>query len=378
MNMYGNVFVTVQGQENRNVVNLINDLQSNLNDSGINVVDDDVLNLIETVCFASVTTLVCLIGIPTNIINCLVFWHQGLTDRMNLCLFCLALVDCLYLVFDFTMYSLSSFILFYDKDLAKEYYSKITLELLGVAYGLRTASGCITMVISIERCVCVVFPLQAATLVRTRTMGILVCLLVLLFQLAYLINPFTLVVSIQKSPSLKITLAPSQFYVQNLDFIRVFYNTFLGIIVPVATFVVVTVATTTTILKLRAAIKWREKTCSASSDNRSRQMALTKMLVLVSCLYIITMVPFVGNTLTRLFVAEYSFYGRYSSAFRSANAIVHVFPRINSAVDFFIYYCRSSKFRTVIITFLFPVKKQITSLKSSTIVATNFEDDGFF
>nr|KAG5688562.1 hypothetical protein BaRGS_002777 [Batillaria attramentaria] len=39
-----------------------------------------------------------LVGVPTNIISCLVFYKQGLRDRMNLCLFVLALVDTVYLV----------------------------------------------------------------------------------------------------------------------------------------------------------------------------------------------------------------------------------------------------------------------------------------
>lgn len=331
---------------------------SNHSETSISPVDEGFFNILETVCFAGVTTLVCLIGIPTNIINCLVFWRQGLKDRMNLCLFLLALVDCLYLVLDFTIFPLTSFINFYDKVLADKYHLKITLDLVGVTYGLRSASGCITMVISIERCMCVMFPLRAATLVRSRTMGILLCLLIFLFQLAYLMNPFSFyIVSIQTTNGPQITLVPSQFYVQNLDFIRIFYNTILGIIVPVVTFVVVTIATEITILKLRSAVKWRVMTCSASSDNHTRQMALTKMLLLVSCLYIIIMVPFVGNILTRLFVEEYSFYGRYSFAFRTASAIVLIFPRINSAFAFFIYYCRSSKFRAVLSAFSFSGKK---------------------
>nr|KAG5712465.1 hypothetical protein BaRGS_011439 [Batillaria attramentaria] len=46
-----------------------------------------------------------LLGLVTNLINCVVFWRQGLKDRMNLCLFSLAVADMLFVLCLFLMVS---------------------------------------------------------------------------------------------------------------------------------------------------------------------------------------------------------------------------------------------------------------------------------
>ena len=43
-----------------------------------------------------------LFGVTTNVINCMVFVRQGLRDRINLCLFSLALADTSFLLFMFS------------------------------------------------------------------------------------------------------------------------------------------------------------------------------------------------------------------------------------------------------------------------------------
>lgn len=337
------------------------------NVSNNNQVDDETFSITELVCFAGVTTLVCLIGIPTNVVNCLVFCREGLRDRMNLCLFCLSLVDALYLACDFIIFSVSSFIAFYDTYSGKEFFYKCVCYLVGTAYGFRIASGLVTMVIAVERCLCVVFPLRAATLVSSRTMAGAFLLLVLILQASYLPNPFSFkVFSMNTAGSIKIFFVPTEFYLRNVVLISYLDNTVLGVVVPIGTFIVVTMATAITIVKLRAAMEWREASCSVTSSNLRHQRALTTMLVLVTCLYVVSMVPFVVQIVVRLYLQEYSLQGRYSSTFHDVSAIVHVFPRINSAFDFFIYYFRSSRFRTVLNSLLPCVSKPTPSCKSST------------
>ncbi|KAK7469674.1 hypothetical protein BaRGS_00036303, partial [Batillaria attramentaria] len=57
-----------------------------------------------------------------------------------------------------------------------------------IMWGMRAASGCITMVIACERCVCVVFPLRANSIMRTRTMGALLAAIVIVFTLGNAYN----------------------------------------------------------------------------------------------------------------------------------------------------------------------------------------------
>ncbi|PVD27962.1 hypothetical protein C0Q70_10538 [Pomacea canaliculata] len=60
-------------------------------------------------------------------------------------------------------------------------------ELCGgwVSQELRLLSGCISLVIGVERCVCVLLPLRAVSLISSRTMGLLLCSVYVITQLGF-------------------------------------------------------------------------------------------------------------------------------------------------------------------------------------------------
>ncbi|XP_025086733.1 uncharacterized protein LOC112559613 [Pomacea canaliculata] len=117
------------------------------------------------------------------------------------------------------------------------------------------------------------------------------------------------------------------------------------IIVPMTTFIVVSLATIVTVVRLRAAMAWRQKSSSSTNSGHTQQTAISKMLVLVSCIYILTTIPWVLLCLTELTLAEFSINGRFYVLYTSMNSVVYYFPYINSSVNIFIYYNRSSRFR---------------------------------
>ncbi|PVD28724.1 hypothetical protein C0Q70_11318 [Pomacea canaliculata] len=107
-------------------------------------------------------------------------------------------------------------------------------------------------------------------------------------------------------------------------------------------------ATSITVIKLRTAAMWRENTSSSSAANQSRQLALTRMLITVSCAYIVSMVPFVMIFLTRLFVQDFSLNGRNSNLYLLCSMIVNLFPLAHGSVNLFIYLWRSSRYRQAV------------------------------
>lgn len=154
--------------------------------AGGDVISKETRQLLEMICYAGVTSLICVVSVPANVVNCLVFWRQGLHERMNLCLFCLALVNCFHLTIIFVVQCVSVFVQCYDKVVGEGYSSTVAVYLGGVLYAFRTTSHCITMVIAVERCVCVVYPLHSSGLLRTRTMGALVLMCFIVFHGCYL------------------------------------------------------------------------------------------------------------------------------------------------------------------------------------------------
>ena len=311
-----------------------------------NIISVETFLSFEKVVTCGVNLVLFSIGVPTNLLNCLVFYRQGLRDRMNLCLFSLALVDMLYVTF---FYLASSYCLVgqlfpevgeWWKFHARKYFA-------GLYMGFLASSGCLTMVISVERCVCVTLPLKAATLVKTQTIAVIIVGVVVSLQTMCLLYPLELSIGTREDPNTgRITffLTTTEFYSQHKVLYNVVEYTFLMIVIPFTTFTVVTIATAITVVQLKRAIAWRHGSSSSSSSD-VREVALVKMLVVVSLIYIISSAPNVALGLTRLLVPEFLHTRRYANIFLASNLTFLVLAQMNSSVNFFVYLARSSRFR---------------------------------
>ncbi|XP_025097938.1 uncharacterized protein LOC112566160 [Pomacea canaliculata] len=234
-----------------------------------------------------ISLLICIVGIPANLVTCLVFWRQGLRDRMNLCLFCLAAVDLLYMTSVVPVSCISAFLHISHSSYADEYFVKTVMGGVGVL----------------------------------------------------------LVVRVETGGAVQWRYEPTQLYLDNKEFFEAVEMSVLTVSLPMTTFLVVSVSSVITVIKLTAALKWREKTSSTSGEKAGHQTALTKMLLLVSFIYICTMIPSVSLNITRLLVLEFSPHGRYYYLFIATQIIANIFPVAHSASNFFVYYKRSSRFR---------------------------------
>nr|KAG5693114.1 hypothetical protein BaRGS_014064 [Batillaria attramentaria] len=300
--------------------------------------------VIDGVCICGVQPVLFLIGVPTNILSCIVFARQGLRDRMNLLLFSLALVDLLFVALFFLTGSYCLVGQFrpdvqnWWKFFARKYFT-------GLYRGFLYTSGCLTMIIAVERCLCVAMPLKAANLIKTRTVGAMIAATLVVIQTACCIYPLELEIGSAldlATGEVLYFLALTQFYFDNQKLIDVVENTFLMIVIPFTTFIVVTAATAVTVVKLKRAITWRETSGSDSTINK-RQMALAKMLVVVSCVYILTAAPNLALGLSRLTVPGFLPSERFANIFLASHLLYLMLAMFNSSVNFFIYATNSSR-----------------------------------
>ena len=311
-----------------------------------NIISVETFLSFENVVTCGVNLVLFSIGVPTNLLNCLVFYRQGLRDRMNLCLFSLALVDMFYVTF---FYLASSYCLVGQQFPEVGEWWKIFVRkyFAGLYAGFLFSSGCLTMVIAVERCVCVTLPLKAATLVKTRTISVIIAGVVVSLQTLCLLYPLELSIGTREDPNTgRITffLTTTEFFSQHKVLYDVLENTFLMIVIPFTTFTVVTIATAVTVVQLKRAIAWRHGSSSSSSSD-VREVALVKMLVVVSLIYIISSAPNVALGMTRLLVPEFLHTRRYANIFLASNLTFLVLAEVNSSVNFFVYLARSSRFR---------------------------------
>nr|KAG5712161.1 hypothetical protein BaRGS_014511 [Batillaria attramentaria] len=311
-----------------------------------NVISLATFLLIEKISMCGVNPVLFLIGVPTNILNCIVFARQGLRDRMNFLLFSLSLVDMAYVALFFMVGSyclVGEITPGYEewwKYFARKYFT-------GLYRGFLYTSGCLTMVIALERCVCVALPLKVATLIKTRTVAILVFAILALIQAACCLYPLELEIGSMVDPDtgkVLYFLTLTQFYFDNRLLYNIVENTFLMIVIPFFTFIVVSAATAVTVVKLKRAVTWRE-TSGCDSAISKRQIALAKMLVVVSCVYILTAAPNLALGLSRLTVPGFLPSDRFANIFLASHLLYLMLAMFNSSVNFFIYVSRSSRYR---------------------------------
>ena len=136
-------------------------------DNAENLVDKVTREEVEGLLLMTVLPSLEFFGVTTNVINCMVFVRQGLRDRINLCLFSLALADTSFLLFVFSG-RFFPFLGLFDRELQEFWSEKYLSTVLGPMLGTMNISNLMTMVISVERCICVVSPFTAKRFLKTR------------------------------------------------------------------------------------------------------------------------------------------------------------------------------------------------------------------
>lgn len=326
----------------------------------------ETFQIIETVVFCGLTPLLFAIGLPTNILNCMVFYRQGLRDRMNFCLFSLALVD---LCFVANFFAFGSFCLVgVVRPILKDWWKwNVRMALFGLNGSFMLSSGCVTAIVAVERCACVVWPMKVPTLATKRSIVLITWGSVLIVNLICWVDYLKFKLGSTSDP---ITgkeipiIIPSDMYTQNKTFFDFFENVVTSGL-SIAIFTIVCVTTSVTALQLRRAIGWR-KGASGNNTIDRRQRSLIKMLIVVSCIYIITAFPNIPLDMISLTVDGFEFTGRYARLFEACVITYVTLAMANSSSNFFVYVTRSSKFRRQLKALFLLDKKVACTLETIT------------
>ena len=187
--------------------------------------------------------------------------------------------------------------------------------------------SCTTVVIAIERCLCVLFSLKAQTLMSTRTMAILLLTITLLLQLGFATFPLrmTVVRMVHSQTGQSVWLVvPGQGPNQELLAVlfKVVFDLTLLFVLNIMSVFVVVICTVMMVVKLKLALAWRLTTSnSPQSDIQTQQTALTKVLVVVCAIYVACSAPGCVMALARRIQPEYSAAGKYANIFRLTHAL---------------------------------------------------------
>ena len=289
--------------------------------------------------------LLFLIGGPANFISAIVFAKQGLKDRINLLLFSISIADELYLCTHMLLKSEEFFSIFTGKPHPSPLYVFVLTTPLKSLTGAARVSSVLTAIIACERCCCVMWPLKYQTLMRTRTMAVIVAaVFVSVIGLQYLaVSKFSIVCAYD--PLTGITsqvFSGSEFYQKHKEVVDYVESIVFGIGTGIVVMFVVVIATLITIWKLRQAVTWRTETGSSVSD---KEVALTKMLVGVSVLFCVCVFPSFLRRVASIFVPDLATRGRYENLYTAFTHIGNIGDFVNASLNIFIYYGMSSRYR---------------------------------
>ncbi|XP_025078494.1 uncharacterized protein LOC112554728 [Pomacea canaliculata] len=119
------------------------------------------------VCCGAIIPLLTILGLPGKVLCAVVFYKQGLRERINLCLFALAVIDIIVVI---DIFIASSELLYREVIGPSWIFLPYVLGMKGSVW----ASHFLSAVIASERCFCVVSPFHAKRLLKTSTMAAII------------------------------------------------------------------------------------------------------------------------------------------------------------------------------------------------------------
>ncbi|KAL8595115.1 hypothetical protein ACOMHN_019153 [Nucella lapillus] len=303
--------------------------------------------LFYTICSGLLIPLFFIFGTPANVLNMVVFYKQGLKERINFCLFLLALIDILHLtpLFIFQVEHVNSW--FTGKLRNGEIYRFMRNNNLLGFYGFGYGSMLLAAIISTERCVCVLFPLKAQRCIPTKAFAIVVVFAVSTVSMLYFISSAQYRSGCyyeEKTQRLSWQYVLNDEYIsKNQAMLRILDGVFYGICISVGCPALVLISTIITAIKLRQIVRWRSQSSSIMSS--PKEIGVTKMLICLSVEFIVLSGPLVIIRVIRLFPAVVTLISYHLNLFRILANCYEISFYISSSVNFVVYYVTGTKYR---------------------------------
>ena len=286
-----------------------------------------------------------LIGFPANCINMAVFFKQGLKERINLCLFSLALVDIMSLTLTFASYAERLYTQFTSGERIGLFHRYMVNNNIIGLFGIVYAPMFLSAVISTERCVCVLFPLKAQRCIPTKTIAfiIIVSVLVLVFARFAVTAMFQVTCFYEmRTQWVSWQLYVNKYYFRNKDMINALNSVFYGFFLTVGCPVIVLVTTTISAVRLTQIVRWRSQMSSSMS---SKEIGVTKMLIALSIEFFVLSIPVIVLRVFPVFEPRLRAGGEFANSFHVLLGFAECFGTTSSSINFFVYLFTGTKFR---------------------------------
>nr|KAG5691931.1 hypothetical protein BaRGS_000640 [Batillaria attramentaria] len=143
----------------------------------------------------------------------------------------------------------------------------------------------------------------------------------------------------------------TDFYLSNRRVFHSIFDVTFNATVSTVAFVVVIAATIVIAVRMRSVLAWRQETAhvgatqQTTSSTNQREAALTRMLLVVCVVFTVCATIAAVQALTRNFLPDFMFGGRYNNALFLSLTTTHFVESVNCSINFIIYYTMSTRFR---------------------------------
>ena len=286
-----------------------------------------------------------LIGFPANCINMAVFFKQGLKERINLCLFSLALVDLICLTVVFVFHAERIYTRFTDGDRFGAFYRYMMNNNVIGLYGFIYGTMFLSTIISTERCICVLFPMRAQRCIPTKAIAAIIVVGVLIMLGAqFAIAAMYQITCFYEMRTQRLSWHPyvNEYYFQNEAMINALHGVFFGFCLSVGCPVIVLITTIITAVKLIQTVRWRSQTSSGLSR---KEIGVTKMLIALSIEFFVLSIPVIILRVFPVFDPRFNAGGDFSNSYDLLVGLAELFSNLSSSMNFFVYYFTGTKYR---------------------------------
>lgn len=298
--------------------------------------------------------IIAVFGSANNVINMIIFYRLGLKDSMSVGLMALSVTDFLA---SFVGLSGIAYIIV-DKFVPESVIEPLSIN--HVSFGwlrdlLFLCSAWITTVLSIERCVCVVFPFKVKeifTRVRCLAAVVIIYTVIISSNLPIFLSHWLVWTKVEfkiaNETVLKDRLVVK--YAANRRQIQLVVDVFTGAIIPIPSQVLVLISVIWMIHGLRVSSRVRHGTTTVSKSGADGKLS-QKEARLVKVVLFLAIILTICNT--PRFLAVYAKQIFPEVAFGNKSGHVHVFmwnlvvwtTNINSAAHFFVYLIVNASYR---------------------------------
>ncbi|XP_012943200.1 neurotensin receptor type 2-like [Aplysia californica] len=311
------------------------------------MIDEGVFNVLNIVIYVVALGIICLFGIIFNAINIYVFFKQGFKDTVNITPFSLAVSDMGNVV---TLLWMSvCFNPLFAQSILPVVYHDLAYITSGWPHTIfARISSLITAFVTFERCLCIALPLKVKTIITPR-------------RTIYVIVSIYIGLAVCAAPAFySVSLGPKHDSEVNMTMLGVVYipngvfiegiSLYISAFSQVVSFFSVIVCTVILVQNLLIKSRWRKSSSSTAKQESvsNRDMKVVKMVVSIAGIFIVGFSPSVANIFTMLAIPDFNYYGEYHHIYVIVWGISFLLVTTNSAVNIFVYYYMSSKFKEIL------------------------------